>query len=163
MVMLFGVKPDNGLVMSTTDSDYQTAPCVIDVVSQAAKHGIFGYSWEYPEYLEAVQWRMKTRHNWNIDTDWILTSQGLANAIALCLDLWIKPGNSVIISTPVYHEFVLKIKRSGRKVIECPLVRETESYMIDFEDTQKRLTGAEKSYYGAHPRILLDAYKVKKS
>lgn len=52
--MPFGVKPDNGLAMWTADSDYPTAPCVIDVASQAAKHGIFVCSWEYPKYLEAI-------------------------------------------------------------------------------------------------------------
>ena len=68
MERLFGVSPADGLAMWTADSDYPTAPCVIDAVRRAAEHGIFGYSWENPEYLASVQWWMKTRHNWAIET-----------------------------------------------------------------------------------------------
>ena len=32
MEMLYGVSPDDGLAMWTADSDYQTAPCVIEAV-----------------------------------------------------------------------------------------------------------------------------------
>jgi hypothetical protein len=123
MEQLYGVSPDDGLAMWTADSDYQTAPCVIDAVRRAAEHGVFGYSWKHPEYLASVQWWMQTRHDWQIDTDWVLTSQGLGNAIALCLDVWSEPGDGAVIFTPVYHEFAHKVNKSGRRVVECPLVR----------------------------------------
>lgn len=152
MQMLYGVSPDDGLAMWTADSDYRTAPCVIDVVRRAADHGIFGYTWEYPEYLAAIQWWMKTRHDWQVDTDWILTSQGLGNAIALCLDVWSDPGDGVVIFSPVYHEFALKIKKCGRSVVECPLVRDGDTYVIDLDDAQNRLTGAEKLLLWCSPQ-----------
>ena len=76
MEKLYGVSPQDGLAMWTADSDYPTAPCVIDAVRQAADHGAFGYSWQHPQYLASIQWWMKNRHHWDIDTDWILTTQG---------------------------------------------------------------------------------------
>ena len=93
METLFGVSPKDGLAMWTADSDYPTAPCVIDAIRRAADHGVFGYSWEHPDYLNAVTWWMKNRHGWDIDPEWVLTSQGLGNAIALCLDVWSEPGD----------------------------------------------------------------------
>ena len=132
-------RPRTGLAMWTADSDYQTAPCVIDAVRKAADHGVFGYSWMHPDYLASVQWWMKTRHDWEIDTDWILTTQGLGNAIALCR--WMsgpKPGDGIVIFTPVYHEFAHKVNKSGRRVVECPLVRDGDSYGLDLDDAQSR-------------------------
>lgn len=152
MESLYGVSPDDGLAMWTADSDYATAPCVIDAVRKAADLGVFGYSWEYPEYLNAIQWWMKSRHNWEIEQDWILTSQGLGNAIALCLDVWSDPGDGVVIFSPVYHEFALKIKKTGRQVVECPLVREGDTYVLDLEDAQSRLTGSEKILIWCSPQ-----------
>jgi len=152
MQSLFGVSPDDGLAMWTADSDYATAPCVIDAVRKAAEHGVFGYSWQYPEYLEAIRWWMKTRHNWEIDTDWILTSQGLGNAIALCLDVWSDPGDGVVIFPPVYHEFAHKINKTGRRVVECPLVRDGDTYALDLDDAQSRLTGSEKILIWCSPQ-----------
>lgn len=144
MEKLFGVSPADGLAMWTADSDYATAPCVIDAIRKAADLGVFGYSWEHPDYLNAVAWWMKHRHGWEVDTDWILTSQGLGNAIALCLQTWSDPGDGVVIFTPVYHEFALKIEKNGRKVVECPLARVGDHYTLDLDDAQTRLTGNEK-------------------
>ncbi len=147
-----GVSPGRGLAMWTADSDYPTAKCVVDAVRKAAEHGIFGYSWEHPDYKSAIQWWMKTRHRWDIDTDWVLTAQGLGNAIALCLDVWTDPGDRVLIFTPVYHEFAHKIRKAGREVVECPLARSGDTYVLDLDDAQSRLTGEETMLIWCSPQ-----------
>jgi cysteine-S-conjugate beta-lyase len=152
MERLYGVSPDDGLAMWTADSDFATAPCVIDAVHEAAEHGNFGYVYEYPTYFESIQWWMKTRHQWEVETDWILTSQGLGNAIAMCLDVWSAPGDGAVIFSPVYHEFAVKINKTGRKVVECPLVREGDTYVLDLEDAQSRLNGSEKLLIWCSPQ-----------
>ncbi|WP_170366258.1 MalY/PatB family protein [Ruegeria arenilitoris] len=152
MEKIYGVSPEDGLAMWTADSDYATAPCVIEAVRRAADHGVFGYSWQHPAYLQAVQWWMQNRHDWAIDTDWILTSQGLGNAIALSLDVWSEPGDGVVIFTPVYHEFAHKVNKTGRRVVECPLVRAGDTYEIDLDDAQSRLDGSEKLLLWCSPQ-----------
>ncbi|WP_027235598.1 MalY/PatB family protein [Leisingera caerulea] len=152
MEALFGVSPQDGLAMWTADSDYQTAPCVIEAVKKAAEHGVFGYSWQHPEYLQAVQWWMKNRHSWEIETDWVLTTQGLGNAIALSLDVWSQPGDGVVIFSPVYHEFAHKVNKAGRKVTECPLARDGDTYNLDLDDAQSRLNGSEKLLLWCSPQ-----------
>ncbi|EDZ47558.1 aminotransferase, classes I and II [Rhodobacterales bacterium Y4I] len=152
METLFGVSPQDGLAMWTADSDYQTAPCVIEAVKKAAEHGVFGYSWQHPEYLQAVQWWMKTRHSWDIETDWVLTTQGLGNAIALSLDVWSRPGDGVVIFSPVYHEFAHKVNKAGRTVTECPLARDGDTYNLDLDDAQSRLNGTEKLLLWCSPQ-----------
>ena len=152
MEKLFGVSPEDGLAMWTADSDYPTAPCVIDAVKRAANHGVFGYSWEYPEYLNAVAWWMKTRHGWDVDPQWVLTSQGLGNAIALCLNVWSEPGDGIVIFTPVYHEFAHKVRKNNREVVECPLALNGNRYELDLDDAQSRLTGNEKILLWCSPQ-----------
>ncbi|WP_439154137.1 MalY/PatB family protein [Yoonia sp.] len=152
MEKLFGVSPKDGLAMWTADSDYPTADCVRQVVRDAAEHGVFGYSWEHEPYLKAVQWWMRTRHGWDVDTDMILTAQGLGNAIALCIDLWSEPDDAVAIFTPVYHEFARKVNAAGRVVTECPLKRQGDTYAVNLEDAQSRLTGREKLLIWCSPQ-----------
>lgn len=152
MEALYGLSPDDGLPMWVADSDFATAPCVIDAVRQAADHGVFGYTFAPPSYYGAIQWWMKTRHMWDIDPDWILTSQGLGNAVAMSLDVWSDPGDGAIIFSPVYHEFASKIKRTGRVVVECPLARDGDTYVLDLEDAQSRLTGSEKLLIWCSPQ-----------
>jgi cystathionine beta-lyase len=152
METLFGVSPTDGLAMWTADSDYPTAPCVIEAVRRAAEHGVFGYSWPYPEYLAAIQWWMKTRHDWAVETNWILTCQGLGNGVALAIDVWSEPDDGVLIFTPVYHEFANKINKAGRRVVECPLARKGDRYELDLEDAQRRLDGSEKILIWCSPQ-----------
>lgn len=149
---LFGVDPADGLAMWTADSDYATAPCVLDALQKATDLGVFGYSWPHGDYLNAITWWMKTRHDWIIDPDWILTAQGLGNAIALSIDVWSDPGDGVVIFSPVYMEFALKIENAGRTVTECPLQRVGDTYMLDLDDAQARLTGNEKLLIWCSPQ-----------
>jgi cystathionine beta-lyase len=152
MEKLFGVSPQDGLAMWTADSDYPTAPCVRRALQAAVDHGVFGYSWEYDEYRDAIAWWMQTRHGWTVENEWILTTQGLGNGIALCLDVWSEPGDGAVIFTPVYMEFATKIKKTGRIVTECPLVREGDRYVLDLDDAQSRLTGREKLLIWCSPQ-----------
>ena len=148
----FGVPQADGLSMWTADSDFATAPCVIDALHEAADHGVFGYSWTYPAYREAVCWWMQTRHDWSIDPDWVLTCQGLGNAVAMSIQIWSDPGDSIVIFSPVYHEFAIKIGKTGRVVTECPLVRDGDTYALDLDDAQARLTGREKVLLWCSPQ-----------
>ena len=152
MEELYGVSPTDGLAMWTADSDYPTAPCVREALQRAVDHGVFGYGWQNPDYLNAVQWWMKTRHSWDIDTDWILTTQGLGHAIAMALDVWTDSGDAVAIFPPVYHEFSNKIRKAGREVTECPLVLEDNRYVLDLVDAKTRLTGREKMLIWCSPQ-----------
>lgn len=152
MEKLYGVSAEDGLAMWTADSDYATAPCVIRAVREAADHGVFGYMNPHQDYLNAIQWWMRERHGWEIDTSWILTTQGLGNGIALCLDVWTDPGARVVTFTPVYHEFRIKIEKAGREVVACPLKREGDTYVLDLEDAQSRLDGTEQMLIWCSPQ-----------
>ncbi len=152
MLDLYDVDPADGLAMWTADSDYRTAPCVIDAIRAQADHGVFGYMPEHDAYRGAVVWWMENRHNWTINKTWVLSAQGLGNAIALCLDVWTDPRDHVAIFSPVYHEFALKIQNAGRAVTECPLARSDSGYTLDLDDAQSRLTGQEKMLIWCSPQ-----------
>ncbi|WP_439521451.1 MalY/PatB family protein [Marivita sp.] len=148
----FDVPSEDGIAMWTADSDYPTAPCVLKALQDAVDHGVFGYFTDFTDYNAAIQWWMKTRHGWDIEADWILTSQGLGNAIALCLDVWSQPGDRIVTFNPVYHEFEFKIRRAGRVPVQCPLKLEGDAYQIDFDDAQSRLDGTEKMLIFCSPQ-----------
>jgi cystathionine beta-lyase len=148
----FDVPSADGIAMWTADSDYPTAPCVLRAMQAAVDHGVFGYWTDNTEYHAAVQWWMKNRHGWDIDTDWIMTTQGLGNAIALCIDVWTEPGDRVVTFNPVYHEFEFKIRKAGRVPVQCPLTLDGDTYQIDFDDAQSRLDGTEKMLIFCSPQ-----------
>lgn len=136
----FGIDPDTGIAMWVADSDYATAPCVRDVLRRAVDIGVFCYGYDKKGYHEAVQWWMATRHDWRIDPDWIVTTQGLGHAIATCIDLWSAPGEGIAFFTPVYHEFRLKTERAGRRPVELPLALVDGRYELDWDAADAAIT-----------------------
>lgn len=135
-----GVEPENCLPMWLADSDYPTAPCVLDAMRRAVDVGAFCYGYDGKGYLEAVRWWMATRHNWDIDPDWVVTAQGLGHAIATCIDVWSAPGEGVAYFTPVYHEFRLKTERAGRRPVELPMKLTDGRYELDLEAAEAAIT-----------------------
>ena len=133
MEPLYGISPDDGLSMWVADMDFRPPQAVQDKLSEVIKHGIYGYFGDDGPYLDAIQWWMKNRHNWDVPRDSIFTTHGLVNGTAMCVDTFTAPGDGVVLFTPVYYQFSEKIRANNRKVIELPLINNDGRYEMDFE------------------------------
>lgn len=121
------------LPLFVADMDFQTAPAVRDALVNLAKTGIYGYTFVWPEYFEAVQHWMNTRHHMDIETDWIVPYPGIVPAIKHAVRLYTKPGDEILIFKPVYYPFDSSIKDNGRTLVEFELTQKNGEYSIDFE------------------------------
>ena len=141
---LYGVSPDNGLSMWVADMDFRAPEVIQKKLRSIISHGIYGYYGDQEEYKNSIKWWMENRHDWKIDTSWIFTTHGLVNGTALCIDAFTKPGDGVILFTPVYYQFSNIIEASERKVVECPLKLIDNHYQFDFKAYERKLSGDEK-------------------
>lgn len=145
MEALYGVSPREGLAMWVADMDFRSPDCVIAAAQDLTDHGIFGYRAEYSDYHDAIRWWMDTRHGWQVKPEEIFTTYGLVNAVGLCLAAYTRPGDEIVLFTPVYHAFARVIAAAGRKVRECRLATDADGrYLMDFESYDAQMTGAEK-------------------
>ena len=144
MQALYGIDPAHGLPMWVADMDFMPPASVQAAVERMAAHGIYGYFGDDRAYLDSICWWMDTRHGWQVHPDWILTTHGLVNGTALCVDAFTAPGDAVVLMTPVYHAFARVIRAAGRSVTECPLALVDGRYQMDFDAWEGRLTGREK-------------------
>ena len=144
MEELYGVSPDSGLSMWVADMDFRAPKIIQEKLHGINSHGIYGYYGDYKEYNNSIKWRMKNRHNWEIDTSWIFTTHGLVNGTGLCIDAFTKPGDGIILFTPVYYQFSNLVEAARRKVVECPLKLIDNHYHFDFVAYERNLSGDEK-------------------
>jgi cystathionine beta-lyase len=144
MEALYGVPRDEGIAMWVADMDFRPPQVVQQAVRDMTDHGIYGYFGDDSKYLDAIQWWMKTRHNWEIDPSWIFTTHGLVNGTAMCVDAYTNAGDGVVLFTPVYHAFAKVINAAGRKVVECEMPVNAGRYEMDFDAWDAQMTGAEK-------------------
>lgn len=140
-----GVSPDTGIPMWVADMDFRPPQGVIDAVKAYADHGVFGYFGNDSKYLDAIRWWARTRHGWEIDAsdDAIFSTHGLVNGAALAMQTWTKPGDGVILFTPVYHAFHRVITAGGREVVQFDLAERDGRYEMDFDAYEAQMTGKE--------------------
>ena len=144
MEELYGVSPDSGLSMWVADMDFRAPKIIQEKLHGINSHGIYGYYGDHKEYNNSIKWWMKNRHNWEIDTSWIFTTHGLVNGTGLCIDAFTKPGDGIILFTPVYYQFSNLVEAARRKVVECPLKLIDNHYHFDFVAYERNLSGDEK-------------------
>jgi cystathionine beta-lyase len=144
MEKIFGVSQENGISMWVADSDFRAPECVMKAMRDLAEFGVYGYYTDTREYDAAIGWWMRTRHGWDVAPHEIFTASGLVNAVGLCLHAFSKPGDGVVLFTPVYHAFARVINGAGRQVVECPLVQVDGRYEMDFAAYDAKMTGNEK-------------------
>ena len=144
MEELYGVSSDSGLSMWVADMDFRAPKIIQEKLHEINSHGIYGYYGDYKEYNNSIKWWMKNRHNWEIDTSWIFTTHGLVNGTGLCIDAFTKPGDGIILFTPVYYQFSNLVEAARRKVVECPLKLIDNHYHFDFVAYERNLSGDEK-------------------
>lgn len=125
------------------DMDFKTAPVVIEALRRRVEHGVFGYTLVDDEYYAALRGWFAERHGYTIDTRQVIYTSGVVPAISSIIKALTKPGEGVIVQTPVYNCFFSSIRNNGCRIVESPLIREkisgdTFTYRMDFEDLERK-------------------------
>ena len=144
MEAAYGVPAQDGIAMWVADMDFQPPQCVQDAIAKMGKTGVYGYYGDETDYRNAICWWMQNRHGWQVDPSWIFTTHGLVNGTAMCVDAYTKPGDGVVLFTPVYHAFARVIRAADRHVVECPLEQVDGLYRMNFDAYDAMMTGREK-------------------
>jgi cystathionine beta-lyase len=115
------------------DMDFAAPDAVVQALVQRARHPAYGYSL-YPDSLyDAMIGWYRDRHRWTIERDWILMVPGVVPSLHAAAMAFAEPGEGIIIQPPVYPPFFSAIRKTGRRVIENPLVEEKGDYRMDLD------------------------------
>jgi cystathionine beta-lyase len=146
-----GISPKGGLAMWVADMDFLSPQCIQDAVRAQLDRGYYGYFGDDREYKAAIRWWMQNRQGWSIEPDWIFTTHGLVNALAISLETWTVPGDEVVLMTPVYHAFGRVIRAAGRKVVECQMPLVDGRYVLDIDTWDGQVTPRTKMFVLCSP------------
>jgi cysteine-S-conjugate beta-lyase len=139
---LFGDKEI--LPMWVADMDFRAPEPVIEAIKERAEHGIFGYTTRPESYYEAVIDWMKRRHQWKVEKEWIFHTPGVVPALSLIVQTFTKPGEKIIIQSPVYYPFTNVIEKHGRTIVSNPLKFEDGQYQMDYDDLEGKIDSKTK-------------------
>lgn len=122
--------------LGVADTDFKIPKEAIDAMRKGLDRGVFGYG-DLPQkrLSEAVCGWYARRLNTQLDPSWIVHAPGLmTGALWIILQAYTRPGDKIIVQSPVYNTFGKVILKQGRGIVENPLVLKDGRYEMDFED-----------------------------
>ena len=126
------------------DMDFAAAPAIRKAMQDEIDYGYMGYFNRPQEVNAAVANWYRDRHGWNMDPGWVRYTHGVISGFADVIATYSKPGEGVILFSPVYHAFFRQIEAMGRDAVESPLVLADGRYHMDLVALGASLKGHER-------------------
>ena len=126
--------PDGIVPLSVADMEFKNAPDIVEGLKEYLDTAILGYTGPTASYFDAVIGFMEKYHGFSPKKEWFVEFGGVVSALRQVIGVMTKPGDGVMIMTPVYHQFRSVIEFNGCNVIENQLLEKDGRYEIDFDD-----------------------------
>ncbi|WP_163103121.1 MalY/PatB family protein [Peribacillus alkalitolerans] len=145
----FGTK--DVLPMWIADMDFPSPQAITDTLIERTKHPIYGYTAPTSyTYNSLINW-MKNKYEWDIDRDSIFFSAGVVSALGTCIQALTKPGDRIMIQSPVYTPFFDMIQKNDRELVNSPLAISEGQFRISFEDIESKMRNGLKMFILCSP------------
>jgi cystathionine beta-lyase len=150
------VYPEDVLPLWVADMDFVSPREVIERLHQRVDEGVFGYTMDSPELRESLVERMKTLYQWEIHTEDLVFIPGMVLALNLVASVVGKPGDGILMQTPVYGPFLSIPPERNRFAVTVDLApmptgKHTFTYAIDFKAFEKAITRQTSLFYLCNP------------
>lgn len=140
------------LCFGTADMDYRSPEPILAALRSVLERGHLGYPKIPDAYYEAIHDWLFSIAGWNVDTRCcVLQNSGVYVLAWGALQLLTKPGDAVVILTPVHSVFKELLTLNNRKTIECPLMLKNGFYEIDFSFLESCLASGAKVLWLCNP------------
>jgi len=139
--------PDDVIGMGTADLDFSCAPCIRDELIPIAQENCYNYRQRSDEYHHAIiDWYHRNYGLW-IEKEWVSSVPSTIGAIRIALGIYAKPGDSVLVQSPVFAPLDWAVEGADCKLISNPLKPVNGHYEIDFEDFEAKIKQHHPSVY----------------
>lgn len=122
------------------DMDFAAPACVREALHKQVDFGVFGYDATPEAYYEAFLHWEKTYHGYEPKRAWLRYSPGVVAGFNWLIQLLTKPGDGVLVQTPVYYPFLSAATDNGCRLVENELVNTEGVYTVDLADFERKLT-----------------------
>lgn len=142
---------DDVLPLWVADMDFEVAPEIAEAIEERSKHKVFGYTMRCEEYNEIIQSWLERRYQWKVSTDHISFSPGVVSALAMALLAFTKPGDKIIVQSPVYFPFYSTIENNGRRILNNQLIDKGDTYEMNFLELEAQIDNQTRMMFLCNP------------
>ena len=128
------------LPLWVADMDFRCPQAVIDALNKRVSHGIFGYSIVPDDLPEIIVERMRRLYQWDITEEDVCFVPGVVTGLNLTVRALCKPGDAVMVQTPVYPPFLSAPIRAGLKRVDNSLTQNDDgNYAVDYKSFESQI------------------------
>lgn len=139
------------LPLWVADMDFEVAEPIKQALAKIVNHGVIGYSRTPDELREVVLERLKNKHQWDVQKEWIVWLPGLVPGLHTSARCISEDYISVMTSSPVYRPFLEAAELGNRRLQDIPFVWKNDRWEMDFEEMQKSVNPSTKLYMLCNP------------
>ena len=139
--------PENVIGMGTADLYYYCAPCIQKALVPIAQENCYNYRQHTKEYYDAVTGWYERNYGLKIEKEWLSNVPSTIGAVRMALGIFAKPGDNIIVQTPVFGPLKWAVEGADQNLIENPLKPVEGHYEIDFADFEEKIKKYHPSLY----------------
>jgi len=129
---------DDLLPMWVADMDFRSPDFVMEAIRERCQHEVLGYAVPSDGYWEAVRNWLRGHYRVEAQREELHFIPGIVAGIAFVLQAMTKPGDGILVTTPVYPPFLDLPSNSARQLVASPLHVVDGRFKIDFDDLEWR-------------------------
>jgi cystathionine beta-lyase len=133
--------PHDVLPLPVAEMDFPVAEPIKAILSEMVAHSDLGYLGPIPELGSGFKKFAAERWNWNVDEKQVRAATDVGVAVVEILRVFTQPGDSILISSPVYHNFYTWINETKLTLVDVPFERTgdeaTNPWVINWESIEK--------------------------
>jgi len=135
--------PADVLPLPVAEMDYPVAQPIRDLLFEMVAKSDLGYLGSIPELGQGFAYFAGTRWNWEVDPLQVRAATDVGVAVVEILRVFTQPGDSILLSSPVYHNFYNWINETKLNLVDVPFERTGDESSNPWE---MNWDGIEKAY-----------------
>jgi cystathionine beta-lyase len=123
--------PADVLPMHVAEMDFEVDPGVRAVLAEMVANSDLGYLGPIPEVPEAFAGFAQRHWGWTPDVAQIRMTTDVGVGVVEVIRALSKPGDKVIINSPVYHSFYMWLDELKLTTVDAPLIHDGDDWRLD--------------------------------
>ena len=123
--------PADVLPMHVAEMDFEVDPGVRTMLTEMVAKSDLGYLGPIPEVAEAFVSFAQRHWGWTPDAAQVRMTTDVGVGVVEVIRALSKPGDKVIINSPVYHSFYMWLDELHLTIVDAPLIHEADDWRLD--------------------------------
>lgn len=138
--------------MHVAEMDFDVAPAIRNRIKDLADRSDLGYTGPVPEVAKAFEAFALNRWGWQIAPEQLKLATDVGVAAVEILRVLTKPGDKVLLNSPVYSSFYHWIEEVHAEVADVPLVLKGDDWVLDISGIENAFKNGVKVYLLCSPQ-----------